>query len=48
MQYLDRAAGLLRDVGIISEPDSSEAPIIPLLDEITALDHDKVVAIAAR
>jgi hypothetical protein len=46
MQYLDRAAGLLRDVGIISEPNSNEAPIIPLLDEITALDHDKVVAIA--
>ena len=46
MQYLDRAAGLLRDVGIIAEADSSEAPIVPLLNQITALDEDKVVAIA--
>ena len=46
MQYLDRAMTMLRDVGIIPEPDSAEQPIVPLLNEISELDADKVVAIA--
>ncbi|MCB1479804.1 MAG: cell surface protein [Rhodobiaceae bacterium] len=46
MQYLDRAMSMLRDVGIIPEPDSAEQPIVPLLNEISQLDEDKVVAIA--
>ncbi|MCB1471498.1 MAG: cell surface protein [Rhodobiaceae bacterium] len=46
MQYIDRAMTMLREVGIIPEPDSAEQPIVPLLNEITHLDEDKVVAIA--
>ncbi len=46
MQYLDRAMSMLQEVGILPEPDSGEQPIVPLLNKITALDEDKVVAIA--
>ena len=46
MQYIDSAMTMLREVGIIPEPDSAEQPIVPLLNEITHLDEDKVVAIA--
>lgn len=46
MQYLDRAMTMLRDVGILPEPDSAEQPIVPLLNKISSLDEDKVVAIA--
>ncbi len=46
MQYLDRAMTLLRDVGVMPEPDSAEQPIVPLLNQISDLEPDKVVAIA--
>jgi hypothetical protein len=46
MQYIDRAMTMLRDIGIIPEPDSAEQPIVPLLNKISDLDADKVVAIA--
>ncbi|MFN0263070.1 cell surface protein [Tepidamorphus sp. 3E244] len=46
MQYLDRAMTMLRDVGIIPEPDSAEQPIVPLLNQISDLDETRVVAIA--
>jgi hypothetical protein len=45
MQYLDKAVGALRDVGLM--PDKSEpAPINALLEKITALDPDKIQVIA--
>lgn len=45
LQYLDRAMGQLRDLGLV--PDiTEEAPIVALLDRITDLDEDKVIAIA--
>ena len=45
LQYLDRAMGQLRDLGLV--PDTTEeAPIVALLDRITDLDEDKVIAIA--
>ncbi|MGI9328113.1 MAG: merozoite surface protein 3b [Pseudomonadales bacterium] len=45
LQYLDRALGQLRDLGLM--PDKAEeAPIVALLDRLTRLDEDKVVSIA--
>lgn len=47
MQYLDKALGALRDMGLVPDAqDRQEAPIISLLNQITQLDEDKVVAIA--
>ncbi|MEO1200668.1 MAG: cell surface protein [Pseudomonadota bacterium] len=46
MKYLDRAMTMLQDVGIVPEPDSAEQPIVPLLNQISDLEPDKVVAIA--
>lgn len=45
VQYLDRAMTQLRDLGLV--PDKThEAPIIDLLNRITDLDEERVVAIA--
>lgn len=46
MQYLDKAMNGLRDLGLVPEDGGEEAPIIALLNQITGLDEDKVVAIA--
>ena len=46
MQYLDKAMNGLRDLGLVPEGTSEEAPIIALLNQITELDEDKVIAIA--
>lgn len=46
MQYLDKAMNGLRDLGLVPEDSGEEAPIIALLNQITGLDEDKVVAIA--
>ncbi|MGE0846993.1 MAG: hypothetical protein AB7L41_12060 [Flavobacteriaceae bacterium] len=46
MQYLDRALSSLRDLGLVPDPGEKEAPIVPLLNEITQLDEEKVVVIA--
>lgn len=45
LQYLDRAMGELRRLGISSE-DNQPAPIIALLKQISDLDEDRVAAIA--
>ena len=45
IKYLDRAMGSLRDLGLVPEK-SEEAPIVALLNEISDLDEEKVVAIA--
>lgn len=44
LQYLDKAVGAIRDLGIWPE-SSAEQPITGLLNEITALDETKVVLI---
>ena len=46
LQYLDRAMGGLRDLGLVPEKSDSAAPIVALLDQISDLAPDKVAAIA--
>ena len=47
LQYLDRAMGGLRDLGLIKEDSSAgSAPIVALLEQISDLEPDKVAAIA--
>ena len=45
LKYLDKALNSLRDLDLMPT-DSKEAPVIALLNQITDLDEDKVVAIA--
>jgi len=46
LAYLDRALGALRDLGLVpSAPATHEAPIVGLLQQISDLDQDRVVAI---
>jgi hypothetical protein len=45
IQYLDKAMLRLRDLGLVPEK-TEEAPIVALLNRISDLDEDKVVAIA--
>jgi hypothetical protein len=45
LKYLDKALGGLRDLGLVPET-TEEAPIIALLNQISDLDEDRVVAIA--
>jgi hypothetical protein len=45
MKYLDKAMNGLRDLGLVPET-GDEAPIIALLNQISELDEDKIVAIA--
>ncbi|MEO1360887.1 MAG: cell surface protein, partial [Pseudomonadota bacterium] len=47
LQYLDRAMGGLRDLGLVKEDSSAgSAPIVALLEQISDLEPDKVAAIA--
>jgi hypothetical protein len=45
LKYLDRALNSLRDLGLVPEK-TEEAPIVTLLNQISDLDEEKVVAIA--
>ncbi|MDH3466987.1 MAG: cell surface protein [Gammaproteobacteria bacterium] len=45
MQYLDKALNGLRDLGLVPET-TEDAPIIALINQIAAIDEDKIVAIA--
>jgi len=45
MQYLDKALGSLRDLGLMPEKQG-EAPMTALLNQITGLDESRVVVIA--
>lgn len=45
MQYLDKAMGTLRDLGLVPEK-TDEAPVIALIERISDLDEDKALAIA--
>ncbi|MEM9670034.1 MAG: cell surface protein [Pseudomonadota bacterium] len=46
LQYLDRAMGGLRELGLVPEKSDGTAPIVALLDQISDLAPDKVAAIA--
>lgn len=47
LQYLDRAMGGLRDLGLIKDDQiAGSAPIVALLEQISDLEPDKVAAIA--
>jgi hypothetical protein len=46
LTYLDRALGALRDVGLLpADTRTDEAPIVALLERISDLDEERVVAI---
>jgi len=46
LKYLDKALGALRNLGLIPDGShSQEAPIVALLNEISDLDEERVVAI---
>jgi hypothetical protein len=45
LKYLDKALGSLRELGLVPER-TQDAPIIALLNQITDLDEERVVAIA--
>lgn len=45
MQYLDKAMGALRDLGLVPESETSEAPIVGLLEKISDLDPDRIAVI---
>ncbi len=45
LQYLDRAVGQLRELGLVGQK-GEPAPIIALLNQIAAIDQDRVTAIA--
>ena len=46
MQYLDKAISALHSLGLLPEGKAEEAPIVTVLNAITELDEDRVVAIA--
>jgi hypothetical protein len=45
IQYLDKAMTRLRDLGLVPEK-TEEAPVVALLNRVSDLDNDRVVAIA--
>ena len=46
MQYLDKAMNGLHDLGLLPEAEGQEAPIVALLNQISDLDEERVVAIS--
>ncbi len=46
LQYLDKAMGSLRKLGLVPEKAGDPAPIVALLNQIAAMEPDKVAAIA--
>ncbi len=46
LQYLDKAMGGLRDLGLVPEKTGDAAPIVALLNQISDLDPDRVATIA--
>ena len=45
LQYLDRAMGAIKELGIWPEQEAAEQPITGLLSQITDLDETKVILI---
>src|SRR5690349_12947079 len=46
LQYLDKAMGSLRQLGLLPEKKGDPAPVVALLSQISDLQADKVAAIA--
>jgi hypothetical protein len=46
LKYLDKALNSLRDMGLVPDKSAQEAPIVSLLNQISDLDQERVVAIA--
>jgi hypothetical protein len=46
LQYLDKAMGSLRQLGLLPEKKAEAAPVVALLNQITELQQDKVTTIA--
>lgn len=46
LQYLDKAMNRLRDLGLLKDVKSEDAPIVGLLEKITALEPDKIAVIS--
>ena len=46
LQYLDKAMGSLRDLGLFKETKPEDAPIIGLLEKISELEPDKIAVIS--
>jgi hypothetical protein len=46
LQYLDKAMGSLRQLGLLPEKRAEAAPVVALLNQITDLQPDKVTTIA--
>ena len=46
LQYLDKAMGGLKQLGLVPEGKSGAAPIVALLEQISDLEPDRVAAIA--
>ena len=46
LQYLDKAMGSLRKLGLVPEKAGDPAPIVALLNQIASMEPDKVAAIA--
>ena len=46
LQYLDKAVGSLRKLGLFPDTKSDPAPVVALLNQITELSPDKVTTIA--
>jgi len=46
LQYLDKAMGSLRKLGLVPEKAGEPAPIVALLNQIATMEPDKVAAIA--
>src|SRR5262249_50026557 len=46
MQYLDKAVGALRDMGVMPASKGEDAPILGLLQQISDLEPDKIAVIA--
>jgi hypothetical protein len=46
LQYLDKAMNQLHDLGLLPQGETKEAPIVALLNQISALDEGRVTAIA--
>ena len=44
-KYLDKAIGQIRELGLMPD-QAAEAPVVSLLEQLTKVDEDKVIAIA--
>ena len=44
-KYLDKALGQIRELGLMPD-QAAEAPVVSLLEQLTEVDEDKVIAIA--